>query len=242
MREGKEPLELDVKEMFKILTKRLWIIALCALLTGAAVFVYVAKFVSVEYCATVTMYINNKEMEETGGYVSSANLTTAQKLVDTYVNLIKNPAVLEKVIEDTGASLTVGQIQSMLSAEAVDDTAIFEVNVTSSNPQLSANIANSIAKIAPQVISGIVDGSYAKVVYDADVPTIPVPPRRALKVTLGAFIGALVAALFFILRNVLDTHVRTEEELERIDNIPVLGTIPDFTQPIKEPKKKKGGR
>ncbi len=234
----KDGIELDLKEVFKILKKRLWIIVLCALVAGAAVYVYVTNFVPKTYQAEVSMYINNKEMGAESDGLTSANLTAAQKLVDAYVELIKRDRVLDKVIERSGYDLTAAQVRGMLSARSVNDTAIFEVTVTSQHQHVAYAVAYAIAEVAPQEIPYIVSGSNTKVVDWPKMPDKAVSKRTMIKTALGVVFGALAAALFFVLGNLLDPHVRTEEELEHIGSISVLGVIPDFSQPVKEPKKK----
>lgn len=233
----KEGLELDIKEVFRILVRRAWALLLCAVLVGTAIYVYTATMVPDKYRAKVTMYINNRS-DADGSNLTSANLTVAQKLVNTYGTFIQSDLILEKVIENTGVRKTAAQIRRMVKTESVNNTEMFAVYVTGENPQEAAIIANAIADIAPNEISGIIEGSYAKKVDPAKVPTTPISDRRVIKSLSGALIGALCAAIFFVLRTLLDVHVRTEEELEKIGNIPVLGSIPDFEEAAKEPKKK----
>lgn len=235
----RETLELDLKEVFKILKKR-WIpILLCAVLVGAAVFAYMHTAVPDKYRAKVTMYINNKNKTDgDGNNLTSANLTTAQKLVNTYGTFIESDLILEKVVEKTGVLRSAGTLRSMVNTESVNGTEMFAVYVTSVNPEEAALIANAIADIAPDEISHIIEGSVAKKVDLAKVPTIPIPAKRGMKSAIAALIGGLCAALFFVLSSLLDTHVKSEEELERIsEDIPVLGSIPDFALTAKEPKK-----
>lgn len=233
----KEGFELDLKEVFKILAKRIWAILLCAVIVGTSIFVYTTTMVPDKYRAKVTMYINNKS-ETDGSNLTSANLTVAQKLVNTYGTFIQSDLILEKVIESTGVRKTPEQIRRMVKTESVNNTEMFAVYVTGKDPQEAMIIANAIADIAPNEISGIIEGSYAKKVDPAKVPTQPISDHRLIKSASGALIGALCAVVFFILRTLLDVYVRTEAELEKIGNIPVLGSIPDFEEAAKEPKKK----
>ena len=236
MKENKDALEIDVGELFKVVWKRAWIIVLCALLVGGMTLVYTANFVTPMYRAEVTMYVNNNSGNT--DTVSSSNLAIALQLVKTYVNIIKSDRVLEKVIEETGLMLTPKQIRGMLSAESVNETEMFAVRITSSSPQMSADIANAIADVAPGVISVIIEGSSAKVVDYAKVPTSRVSPSYTTNTIVGTLIGGILSALFFILQHLLDTRIKTEEDLERICQIPVLGSIPDFAHPVKDSKKK----
>lgn len=236
----KEGIELDLKELCRVLLQRAWIIILCAVIVAASVYGYIANFVTPLYRAEVTMYVNNNgNSAGNTGNVTSSNLAVAMQLVNTYVNIIQSDMVLEKVIEDAGLALTPAQVRGMLSAQAVNETEMFAVRVTSPNPQMSADIANSIADISPSEISKIIEGSSAKVIDYAKVPQLPISPGYLMKSALGGVVGAVMAAAFFIVRRLMDTHVKNEEELEKICSIPVLGTIPDFSQPVKESKKKR---
>ena len=234
----KEAIELDLKEVFRILKKR-WIpILLCTLLAGASVYAYMTTMVPNQYRAKATMYINNKNKTDgDGNNLTSANLTTAQKLVNTYGTFIESDLILEKVIAKTGVLRTPGQLRSMVTTESVNGTEMFAVYVKSVNPEEAALIANAIADVAPGEIAHIIEGSSAKKVDLAKVPTVPVPARRSMKSGIAALLGAVASAVFFIMSSMLDTHVKSEEELERIGDIPVLGSIPDFDQILKESKK-----
>lgn len=231
----KENLEFDIGEVFRILWKRIWIIGLCALLCGGSALLYTKNFVTPLYRAEVTMYVNNNSSNT--DTVSSSNLAVALQLVKTYVNIIQSNTVLEKVVTDTGVNLTPAQIRGMLTAGSVNDTEMFAVRITSPNPQMSADIANSIANIAPAEISKIIEGSSAKVIDYAKVPTARISPSYTLSAVIGTMAGALLSAIAFVVAHFLDTRIKSEEDLEKICSIPVLGSIPDFVQNGKEGKK-----
>lgn len=231
--------EFDMKELFGTLVKRAWIIVLCAIIVGAAVLAYTVRFVTPMYQASVTLYVNNNSSES--GPVSSSNLAVALQLVKTYVNIIESETVLNKVISETGLMITADQLRSMLSAEAVKETEMFRVKINSSNPQMSADIANAIADIAPDEIAKIIEGSTAKVIDYAKVPTGRSSPSYTKNTVVGAAVGALLAAVFITLQMLMDTRIKNEADLERICNIPVLGAIPDFAQTTKQ-SEQKGGR
>ena len=233
----KENIEIDVRGLFKALIKRAWIIVLCALLGGGTALLYTANFVTPMYRAEVTMYVNNNSGNS--DTVSSSNLAVALQLVNTYVNIIQSNKVLDKVIQETGIVLTAGQVRSMLTAESINDTEMFAVRVTSPSPQMSADIANAIANIAPAEISKIIEGSSAKVIDYAKVPTSRVSPSFTVNTIVGGLIGGFLAAMFFVVRFLMDTRVKTAEDLETICPIAVLGEIPNFAHPVQDKKKKK---
>lgn len=223
-----EIVEIDLRELFKVLWKRAWIVALCAIVLAASVCVYTVNFVTPQYQASVTIYVNNNTGRD-NSYISSSDLAVALRLVSTYVNIIQSNTVLEKVIAETGLKLSVGQVRGMISAEVVGETEMFKVTVTTANPRMSADLADAIASIAPGEIAAIIEGSSAKIIDYARVPTTRSSPNYVTNTVLGGVIGAVLAVVVIVLSTMLDTRVKHEEDLRKICTAPVLGVIPELT-------------
>lgn len=235
-----EQMDINLREVFKALLKSAWIIMLCAVLVGGAVLAYTVNFVTPMYQSHVTLYVNNGSNES--GTVSSGTLAVQLQLVNSYVAIIESDTVLEKVISDSGFNLNAKDIREMLTAEPVDETEMFRVKITSPDPQMSADIANAVAKVAPSEISKIIEGSSAKVIDYAKVSTSRSSPSYTTNAIVGALVGALLASAVVALGVCLDMRVKSEEELIKICAIPVLGAIPDFAQMSKEDEKRGGRR
>lgn len=219
--------EFDLKEIFSVLLKKAWIIFLCAVLAGVSVLVYTANFITPQYTAQVSFYVNNNSTKNNAA-ISSGDLAVALHLVATYVNIVESDAVLEKVIDETGFMLTTDQIRSMLSAEVMGETEMFRVRITSPDPQMSADLVNAIADVAPERITAIIEGSSAKVVDYARVPKSRSYPSYSTNTIIGAMVGALGAIAVIVLQVKLDTRIKKEEDLLRIAQMPILGRIPDL--------------
>lgn len=230
-------IEIDLGEYIKLLIKRIWLVALCAVLLGTSVLVYTKNFVSPKYQASVSIYVNNNSQKD-GMAISSADLAVALRLVATYVNIIQSDTVLDKVIHETGLMLSTAQVRGMITAEAIGETEMFKVTVTTPNPQMSADLANAIADVAPNVISEIIEGSSAKVIDRAKVPTHQSSPNATTNAMIGAVFGALLAMLVILLQMLLDVRVKSEEDLNKICQIPVLGIIPQLNTDTKPSGKK----
>ena len=225
-------IEIDLREVFSALLRRIWLIILSAVLAGSLVLGYTVMFVTPQYKATVSMYVNNKSNTSGNTSISSSDLSVALRLVTTYVNIIKSDAVLEKVAQEvaqeTQKLYTAAQLRGMLSAASVDETEMFEFSISHPDPLMAQTIANAIARIAPGEIATIIEGSSAKIIDLAKVPSTyytPSYPRNAL---LGAAVGMFLAAAVVVLQVILDGRIKSEDDLAKICNAPVLGSIPDF--------------
>lgn len=224
-----DTIELDLKEIGVALLRRVWAIILCAVIVGLGVLTYTVKFVEPTYKANVTMYVNNSSGVN-GQYMSSSDLAVAQRLVETYVNIIASHTVLEKVVNASGLDITADQLRGMLSAAAVGETEMFKISVIAKDPQVAADLANVIAQVAPGEINKIIPGSTAKVVDYARIPQERYAPSYSKSVVLGFLVGGILAAGFVIAQQLLDNRITKREDLEKICGVSVLGTIPEINE------------
>lgn len=233
-----ETVEIDLREIGKLLLKRAWLIVLCAVMVGGMALAYTANFVTPMYQATTILYVNNNtEYENSSNKVNSTDLAVALRLVNSYVDIVRREVVMSAVIDKLQMNISPAALRGMVSAQVQGETEIFSVTVTTPDPQMSADVANAIAEVAPGIISGIISGSQAKVIDYARVPSGRSSPNYSASSVLGALIGAALAILVIILADRMDVRLKSEEDLEKLSGVPVLGVIPDFAEDRKPAKK-----
>lgn len=238
-----ETVEIDLREIGRLLLRRAWLIVLCAVLLGGLALGYTMNFVPPMYQSTTTLYVNNNtEYENSSNKVNSTDLAVALRLVNSYVDIVRREVVMSAVIEKLQMNISPAALRGMVSAQVQGETEIFSVTVTSPNPQMSADVANAIADVAPKIISGIISGSQARVIDYARVPSGRSSPNYATSAILGALVGAALAILFIILADRMDVRLKNEDDLEKLSGVPVLGVIPDFAEEKKPAKKVRSKR
>lgn len=228
--------EINLAELFSALLRKIWLIVLCAVVAGALVYAYTVNFVTPMYRSRITVYVNNTISTNSGNNhsISATDLATSQRLVATYINILESNRVLDPVAEKVGHGLTASHIRSMMAAAPMDETEVFEVQISSSNPQMAATIANKIAEVAPAIIEEIVVGSSTKIIDNAKVAAAPYAPSKSRNTTFGMIGGAVLAVCVVVLQTLLDVRVKGEEDLALISNAPVLGLIPDLAMESKD--------
>jgi len=228
-----ETIELDLRELGKLLLKRIWIIILCAVVVGTAVLIYTANYVTPLYKAEITLMVNGNTTG--GGQGSSNDLAVALRQVETHTYAITSNTVLDAVAEATGLNLTGDRIRGMMTASAMGETEMFKVSVLTPDPQMSADIANVIADVAPGELAKIIHSSTVEIVDYARVPKARYSPNYATNTVIGAMCGAVLAAAVIILQSMLDVRVKKEEDLTKIFAAPVLGIVPELAEDVKKP-------
>ena len=225
-----EEVEIDLLKLAQVLLKKARFIIVITLLVAIAAFGITYYFITPQYTATAMMYVNNSSISVgTSLSISSAELTAAKSLVDTYIVILKSRTTLEEIIEKDDLEYSYEQLYEMIDSEAVNSTEIFNVDVTSTDPQEAEKIANTVAEILPDRIASIVDGSDVRIVDYAVIPSERTSPSYTLNTVIGALVGFVLAAAVVILRYLFDDQIHEEDYLtQTYPGIPLLAVVPDM--------------
>ena len=222
---------IDLLHLAQVLWKNVIAIVLAGLIFGAAAFAGTKMFITPLYDARALLYVNNSNLSLGGSKVSisTAEISAAKSLVDTYTVILKTRMTLEEVIEQSGVHYTYEQLSKMVSAASVNGTEVFYIDVTSPDPAEAELLANTIALVLPDKIASIVDGSSVRIVDYAVVPAHKSSPNTMKNTVLGAMLGAILACGLFILLDLTDEQIHDTDYLAKTyGDIPVLAVIPDL--------------
>ena len=148
---------------------------------------------------------------------------------------------MRQVISNIGINIDEEALRSNVTVSSVEDTEIIEITVTNPNPTYAAKIANEIASVFTTKVGEIYNIDNVHIVDEAETPEAPSNINHKRDVVIFAFIGAVIACIYVLIANMLDTTVKTAEEVEQLFKLPVLASIPIYdTEPQKS--KGKGGR
>ncbi len=225
-----ELFEIDILSLFGALWRRIWVIVLAVVVGGIVAFCIAKYSVTPMYRATTIVYVNNGTVSVGGTRlsISSGELSAATSLVKRYVIILKTRGTLEKVIEKAGVDLTYSELNEMVSAAAINDTDIFKVEVTSSDPKQAQLLANTITEVLPERIESIMDTCSVRVVDAAVKPTTPISPNVRSYTLIGALIGLAASCAVVIIMEIMDNQIRDEEYLIQTYKLPVLAAVPDL--------------
>ena len=225
-----DEIEIDIGRVFRAIMARAFRVIVVSVLCAAIAFGYTFHLVTPMYQSSAMFYVNNNSFSvgDAALSITSGDLVTSRGLVDSYIVILKTRETLNEVIDYAGVDLSYGQVSGMISASAVNETEIFRVTVTNPDPQEAEKIANAIAYILPKRISNIIDGTSAKIVDSAVIPAGPSSPSYTKNTLVGFLVGFLLSAGLIALKQIFDTTVRTEEDIEQVCPHPVLSLVPDM--------------
>ena len=233
--------ELDLKELINIFwTRKLQIVIIVAIFLIIGL-VYSYLYVSPEYQATTTVILAQSTTDESAT-ITNLDLTINQNLVSTYSTLIKSDNILSDVIRNLNIDKTSSSLQSHITVSSVDDTDLIQISVTDANPELASRIANEVVNVfIEKVANGVYKINNAQVWDEAETPTTPYNINHTRDLIIFIFAGFVVSAIYVLIANMLDTTVKSKDDIEKKLGLTVLTTIPlcDFDMNI---NKRKGGK
>ena len=232
---------IDLLELAKAIWKNILIIALVAVLLGSAAFGVSAFVLEPTYQATASMYVNNSSFSlgQTSFSISTSELSASNSLVSVYIYILESRTTMEDVIKEANLSYTPTELGEMVTAQGVNNTGAFEITVTSTDPAEAELIANTIAKLLPDRIAEIVDGSSVRIVDYAIIPAHRAGPslvkNTAIGILAGGFLAAAVVVVNFLLNDKSKEMIQCADDLkEMYPDIQVLSMIPDMRQSDKK--------
>ena len=225
-----EEIELDLSRLFRAVMNRIWLITVVSVLCAVLAFVGTFFLITPQYQSSAMFYVNNNSFSvgDTSLSISSGDLVTSRNLVDSYIVILKTRETLNDVRDYVGSDRSYSELKSMITAGAVDETEIFRVTVTSPDPNEAERLANAIAYILPKRIGTLIDGTSAKVVDAAVVPSGPSSPSYSKNTVIGFILGFMVMVGMVALREIFDVTIRSEEDVTQVCSHPILAAVPDM--------------
>ena len=218
--------EIDLKEIFIMFwNKRVQLLLIVAAFFIIG-FVYTMGFVTPEYTSSTTLVLAQINSEKTTDAITASDITLNSKLVSTYSELIKSKKVLREVISNLGINVKEETLRNGITVNAVKNTELIKITVTNKNAEVSAKVANEIAKVFEKQVSEIYNINNVHVVDEAEVATAPSNINHTNDILMFIAIGIVVAVAYVFMLNMLDTTIKSVEEVEKLLDLPVIASIP----------------
>ena len=220
---------MDLQQYLQIFRKY-WrsILTVLSVCVGAAL---VFTFLQTPKYSSTSSALIAVDTAASAGELSSGALY-AERQVSSFVALADSALVLDPVIDELGLDVTPQALRSRVSVSAPAGTSIVDVTVTDTNAGRAAEIANAITASLKNVTSDVVptgpDGDEivtVTVVEPASESSRPVSPRPVVNIALGLIAGVVLGLGQALVRRLLDSRIRTRDDLEEITDAPVLASV-----------------
>ena len=200
---------MTLLELLELLRKKWYLVLVFPLVFAGATAAYCWGFMTNNYTANVSLYVLTQTTNATdgSGRVTSSDTSASQQLANDLAKIAKTSTVMSS----TASALGMSDLEGFDVGVTSDTTSrVITLTVTGKSPEGAASVANELADRTSK----------------ASVPDKPSGPNRVMYTAVALLAGLFVAIAIIVLRDMLDTTVKSGDDAEELLGIPVLGRMP----------------
>lgn len=230
--------EIDIRELLSYFWERIFyffVIVLSILTIGCVYSIFIQKPV---YTSKTSIVLTGFSTT-TGDYAITQNdLNINSKLVSTYQEIVKSRRVLSQVIENLDLDYTTEELAEQISVYSVNDTEIIEIAVTDRKAKTACLVANEVAEAFGNEVKDLYNLSNVSILDDAEVATVPSNMSLIKQIAIYLAVGIVLACLILFIIFYFDTTIKNSQDIEKKYGLPILGTVPNYSNLNKKRGKK----
>ncbi|SUY47246.1 Cps19aC [Clostridium putrefaciens] len=218
---------MELKEYIFIIKKRFKIIlgiTLLATILSAVISIFVIK---PTYKSDISVIIGKSEVSESQNQNQNYNdVIMYQKMVKTYSEFAKSRTVSEDVIEKLKLDITPVDLLSMVTVAPKGDTEFLTITVKAKDPEEARKIANQLSLSLKSVSKAAKKADNVQLLDEASLASSKDSPKIFFNIIIALFLGVMMSVGLVFIIEYLDNTVKTEQDIEKLLEVPVIGIIP----------------
>lgn len=219
--------ELDLKELISMFLEKKLLIILVVIIFALMGAIYTLKFVTPIYQSTTSLVLAQiaSDNSEESNSITSSDIALNSNLIDNYRVIAKSKSVAQEVINNLNLDTPVDILRNRISVTTESDSEVIKITVADEDPELACKITTEVAEIFMGKVETIYKVNNITVLDKAEIETTPSNINLTKNIVIFAFVGGILVAGYILLINMLDTTVKTDTDIERALDIPVLASI-----------------
>ncbi|WP_368503146.1 YveK family protein [Alkalihalophilus sp. As8PL] len=228
---------ISLKDIYNTLRRRLMLLILVPVIAVVLAGLVSYLVLTPIYQSSTQILVNQTQQDQS---FSQNDIRTNVELINTYTVIIKSPTILDKVIAEANLTESFSDLNNKISVSSENNSQVMNIRVEHERPEVAAQIANTIATVFQREIVEIMSVDNVSILSSAQVSDSPSPikPNPTLNMAIAFVVGLMTAVGIAFLLEFLDTTIKSEEDIESLLELPILGAIPDMNKEIKRDLKK----
>ena len=220
---------MELKELTRAVRAGWWLLVV-GLLCGTALGGLATLRATPMYASSTQLFVSTTGTDDTST-AYQGNLFSQQR-VTSYVQLLTGQRVAARVIERLDLDETPGAFTGSLTASAIPETVLIQVTVMRPSPEEARDIAAAVGEEFGAIVSELEtpDGAAnstvkVTVTEEPELAAAASSPSPQRNVALGGIVGLLLGAAGALVRNRLDTTVKSNEDISKAAGVAVVGAL-----------------
>lgn len=214
---------MTLLELLHLLRRHLKLVIALPVACAVAMGVYSFLLMRNTYTASTSMYVLAQQQDGVSTTTLSTDLSASQMISNDVSALLTSDRVIAETAADLGME-DLGPYETTVASETT--SRVITLSVTGPNPQVAADVANHMVDNVSEVAREVMNIESVNPIDQAAAPESPSGPNRPLYVAVALMAGLFLAVAIVVLQDMLNTKVRSQEDVEELLGIPVVGRIP----------------
>jgi capsular exopolysaccharide synthesis family protein len=230
---------VDLRDYLRILRTRWLLITLCAAVTVALAALLTLNQTP-QYTSSSRLFVSTSGASDDSQAAQGGQFSLQR--VKSYADLVSGEKIASRVVDRLNLDESPRDLAAQISASSKLDTVILTINVTDPSPERAQRLAQAVSEEFVGYVAeletppGKDEATIKATIVDAaTVPGSPVSPQPVRNIALGLILGVLLGAGVAVLRETLDTTVKSIEDLSDFTDAPLLGGITYDSSAVDEP-------
>lgn len=217
---------IDLLELAYVLLRRWKLLVLAAIVGALLAGLYHQFLVKPTYQADASIFITN-----TDSVITISDMQLSSALTEDYSKILTSRSVLKEVIEDQKLDMTFQDLSKLLTITNPDSSHIINIAVNCGDADMARNIANSLMNVGIHRIYQVIGTGEPNVIdYSEADSVVETTPGLKKYLMMGGLLGFILLCGLFTVRFLLDTTLKSEDDITKYLRLPVLSVVPYYEE------------
>lgn len=228
---------MELKDYW-LTVRRRWRVIVATVAVAVGVAAALTWQATPQYASTASIFVSTSPSDTSDAY--TGNLFATQR-VNSYAELVGKRKLADRVATELGGDVSAAQLQSSVTTSINPDTVLLDITATDPDPVVARDIAQAYAESLSVFVAQLESQGQnqapvsASIVDDATISSSPVSPQPVRNLGLALVLGLLLGVGLAVVRELLDTSLKTSEDIAAVTESPILGRIGVDTSAVRRP-------
>ncbi|KHD35742.1 capsular biosynthesis protein [Clostridium acetobutylicum] len=154
----------------------------------------------------------------------------SQNLTKTYAQIAESRSVASKTVSKLSNGTTIDQVSKAVSVTPETGTQIIDITANAKSPEEAADLANDFSDSFVAVSKEVYTAGDARIIDRATAPKSPIKPKKLINIVVAFVLGLFVSIGIAFIKEYMDKTIKTQDDIKRHLDLPVLGVIPSYEE------------
>lgn len=219
---------MELRDYLRIARQRWLLIVGSVALVVAIAAVYTATATR-QYESNASVFVSTSPSTSQDAYQGGL---FSQQRVSSYADLVSGADMAREVIHRLGLTMSPASLVGRVKATVVPETVILKISVTDSSPQTAQRINQEYLDVLKDSVKDLETPPgqstpllKATVVDSPSRPGGAISPQPLRNLGLAVVLGLLLGFGIAVLREILDTTVRSPHDVQALEGVPMLSGL-----------------